>query len=1084
MPQNFQINDFGAGWVPSDDDINGRKNGLLQMNNVELDKNGALTLIGGTTVKHTGYTYNAHSLASLLINGARHEYVADTNGAVFRDTTSIITGGSGTKAAFGSAFNFALIASGTKRYKDSGTGTAAVLGVLPPTAAPTVAYDVTNSPRTTVASVQADVVAAVGSYLGISTYVQMTADANGAWILQTYDATPTAVDLNVLTGIGTDPTSYATDNDFIELDGYTPLVGGRSLRLDILLEAGNVSGDPVANYYTYVINDLSTLNFTTTGVFSIRIRRKDFLRVGSGSQDWSTTYGFRLSFAGGASGEIVNILGSNMGSAYFFIVGGDEAQNGQYQYVQVNVNNTGSYIARSVKGPLSEVINLDMGQVLITPQDPTTVDAQCNEAWIYRRGGTLETWYRVKVFTTTGTYAAAYDTLSDAGAQALNIKLNENLISVQSLETILEIVGPMNGRWFYFTTNFIYPSELNNPDLVDASLAIRSTGSNSEFFLWARKIDKATILVGTSQEVYILSGTFATFPDFSIDVYYFPIACKYPPLSYDADVYNGLVFYMSSSGWRTIDSSGNNPLIVAPNTDRLYRNEACYGYTGVNLKIVAGSTRFPVVVNRNKLWCFATGTGRCEVFDFIRKYWKNVAYGLGDVTAACSTQDGQVLGFYGTDKKIREIDIQTSKLIDGATKQTVTLLFPVNDGGYPRQRKDSCTFKARCTTGGADTFTVTITNEINQAVTVGTIASSDVREKYLDLSQLTNLAIVKTYKIGLSGQVADFTLTDMSIDYDLRPVPVSFLRVLGNNYGTTARKRLFSIPFVIDSLGNNVTLVPKVDGINQTSLVVSSTYKKSYDYQFPLLTTDILLGRDYEYTLYSSTGLFEFFGFGEPRNIEILPESRRSLILPVTNFGSPNKKRVRVLPFVLDTLGADLIFTPTVDGVAGTFTTFNTSKRETVLYKFESDAFGIDYGGFFGCATDWEFYERLNPDIVQILPIARHFDQLGPQELFKYGKIKQFEIRVMPFTGSTGTFSSLPYTLYFNDNTIRTGVITVSNMVDKSYFIDVTKGTSGEILRIEIGPTTYDFHRFYMRVQVVISGRDTEMNWITLAGGE
>ena len=42
MSEQILINNFSAGWCPSDDAVNGRPNALLQMDNLEIDRNGAL----------------------------------------------------------------------------------------------------------------------------------------------------------------------------------------------------------------------------------------------------------------------------------------------------------------------------------------------------------------------------------------------------------------------------------------------------------------------------------------------------------------------------------------------------------------------------------------------------------------------------------------------------------------------------------------------------------------------------------------------------------------------------------------------------------------------------------------------------------------------------------------------------------------------------------------------------------------------------------------------------------------------------------------------------------------------------------
>src|ERR1017187_4072145 len=979
--------DFSGGWFPGDDPINGRKNGALQLENLELDSNGALTLSGGTAVVQSGYPSNAHTLFSRLINGARHDYSLLADGSGYRDATSLFsTGGDAAIGAFGTAFNYTLICSGDKRVKDSGTAIVN-LGIAAPTAAPTASFGA--QPKTLFAdflnlSILSHSTGCV-PYI-VSGVLQIHCDTSGDFIVQTYNNpsfNPGPFDLSHLsqsTNVG-----VATDDDYFTRLSYAANPSGRSLQIDINLETQGASLTQANNYYTYFIPDISKLDFLQTGVFIVKLRRSDFVRVGSGTMGWESTYGFRFTYNGGTSGEVVNIIGSDLAGNSFYFFGGSHAQKGQYQFYQVNVNNTGSYLAKSSPGPVSIPITVDMAQIQITPY-VTGLDSQVNEVWIYAIGGLLDAPYRILVITTP--YAAHYDLLGDQEVLTLNIKLNLNLVSIASSsisDKILAILGPINGRWYYFTTNFMYPSDINDPDLVDVSIAIRTTGSSSEIFLWAKQTGPNTVLVGTSVDVYNLGGTFATFPDGSIDAYYLGTGCKYPPITYDAEIYGGSVYYLAADGWRVINGSGQasftgntNASLISPNLDRLYRGETVSSYQPPNLSGIPGSVRFPIVIAKNKLWCFITGltVARIEVYDFVRQYWRVVVYQLGAVSAATHTQDGQILAFFSADKKLREIDYQTSRLIDGSGKQTIKLLSLVNDGTLPRNRKDSETFKIRCASSDGINCSL-IPDGSSTPTTFGTAApTSEVTDKFFDLSQVALLAIVKTYQLQLIATVSAFTFVDAIVYFNPRPEQVTFLKLLNTNFESAAKKRIRNWPLVIDSLGNDVQLRDTADN-------------------------------------------------------------------------SPIGDNPQII---------------------------QTTHKDTVNVFYKTDVFGIDYGSTLYCQNGlFEYYGRLNPEIVQVLPVAKRFDQLGPEELFRYGKIKQVEFRLLPFSGTV-----MPFTIYFNDSTNISESFSMIDGKDAPYYIMLPKGTSGNVVRIELGPTDFNFHRLATRVQVTRSGRDTELEWISL----
>lgn len=1063
MPDKLKWSDFSGGWQPSSDAIGGPKNALLQMDNLELDKNGALSLAGANSSIRT-YSNPAHTLHSNLVGSTRHDYVADTGGAVYRDATSIMTGGDAANAAFAQAFDFTLIASGTQRKKDNGT-TLVNLGIGTPVAAPTIAIGGSFGPylvprvNYTSAAVSVKLVQqiAAGGTIAFVDNAAITFELFGEGaIIVTLTPTSIPVDMTTLRNSsgGAPPTMY-TDNDilyvplFYAATNTVPLTNLTTITFQFWLDA---TADNPSNYFEWTWRNDGSMGTIPTP------RRGDFARYGANSVGWESVQAYAFIMTSSAATAPFKFLteprfyGGQLGSL-----------DGTYQWMQVNVStNSGQFISKSGAGPFSSPVTVQMEPVGISADIST--DPQVDQIWIYRRGGNLGQWYRTLVIPVP--LFAGTDTLSDIDALTLGITYDPTLLPVDSTNLpskIFDIVGPIEGRWFYFTSNFMYPTDINDPDLYAPNLGIRTTGSSSEIFLSARRVSDSSVIVLTSRDAYLLSGTFVTLPDGTVDIYYRSLGCKYPAISYDATFKEGIVFYIAADGWRSIDVNGTNNLLVSPITDRLYRGITAYGYS-VNTKVAAGTVRFPVVLALNKLWCGIHGQARIEVLDDIRQYWRNFSFNLGDLTAICSTQDGQVLGFFASDNSLRKLDYQA-----GTTTQTINILSPVFDGDTPTQRHEFYTLKVRLATGNGENLTVKVILDDGTTYTVGTVTSNGVvTEQILDFSTQSGIPLGRFWQYLLTGSFTAFTLNDVEVAYDTRPFQLTHLHLLPDNYGTTGRKRIPTIPFVIDSLGNVVSYTPIVDGSTLTSKSVNTSRKQSVDYEF----TGDEAGVDWEYIIDGNGALFEFFGNQEPQYIEKLPEPAQYHLIPTSNFGTPNKKRVRVWPFVIDTLGNAVVFHPTVDGATTATSTF-TGGKQTFFHFYKTDVFGVDYGGFF-TGGPFELYEVMPPDIVQVLPIARQFDQVGPEELFRYGRIKQMEFRFLCF----GT--QLPYNIYFNDNTVTNGIITVLNGQEASYFIPMPQGVGGSIVRIEIGPTSFNFHRFYLRLQVYKTGRDTDLEWVTI----
>lgn len=1202
MPDQIRINQYVSGWIPSDDSIQGRKTGLLQMNNLELDQSGALTLTGGAGTALYTYSGIPHTLYSRYINGIRYDYAANADGTVYRGGTSIITGGDSTNAAFSTAFNFVIICSGTQRFKDTGTSLS-LLGVVPANVPPIVL--VATSPQSPVFATCTNVVNVASfpsSFVSTASFISVTTNTNGQMVFQSYPCT--SIDTTVLTGtaspgpnvgtqtpldifslggtitgsnvfnpvvftftvkgsgyvhsitVGASTWSYtevssdtlaniwgnleaamaamgplasvsnlisgiylfiylypvsgsinvicsATDgNTTVLMSSVLPSTSSTfngSIQVDILLVAGGSGGAQVTDYYTYLLSDISTLASLnqTTGYFTLQIQRQQFVRIGNNpTLGWNTVFGLRITYLGQPGQTIIFGLSSITGGAYF--TGGSLCQNGVYQFAQVNVNNTGSYQALSTLGPATNPVTIDLSQALITCQLPG--DPQVNEVWVFARStgtqndngvtSSLNGWFRVAQLTVPADFTTPFLVeVNDENTLILDISFNINLISAAGdvttgmTDKVFDIVGPVNGRWYYFTTNFMYPSDINDPDLVNVSLGVRICGSASELFMWARNVAPGTILVGTSCEIYMLTGTFNTLADGSIDVTYLPMGCHFPPITNDCVTYSGNVYYLASDGWRSFsymginpynnfgnssNTFGFNPVLVSPSIDRLYRGDTCYGYVPPNLTFEPGSVRFPVAMAQNKLWCFIKGCARGEVYDFLRQYWRPLVLSSLDASAAFTCQDGSIIVSFGT--SLYQINNRTE------LAPSISFLSPVFDNGTPEQRKDCYTLKIRCLAVGS--LVLSIIDETGTTHVISSnFSSSSLTYLFFNLSTIMTNGLAKTFQVFISGTVTAFVLEDISISIDTRPIQTTFLRFQGVNYGSTGRKRLYSVPFQIDTLGSNVNVTPTVDGTVKSALVVNSTRKQSFDYQFSLSGSDLaVIGIDYEWTI-ASPNVFEFFGWGQPKNIEELPEQRISYVIPITNFGTVAHKRVRVWPFILDPMGGTVTFTPSVDKITTAAQTFTGTGKQTFNYYFGTDVNGIDYGGAFTSPTPFEFYEMLSPEIVQILPIDKQLDKLGPYDMFKYGTIKEIEVRL----AINGNGTTIPYEILFNDGGVVSNDFIVKSNIEASYFITIPKGCAGEVFTMILGPVTgFTFCRYDIRVKCAVRGRDTENQWVVL----
>jgi hypothetical protein len=187
----------------------------------------------------------------------------------------------------------------------------------------------------------------------------------------------------------------------------------------------------------------------------------------------------------------------------------------------------------------------------------------------------------------------------------------------------------------------------------------------------------------------------------------------------------------------------------------------------------------------------------------------------------------------------------------------------------------------------------------------------------------------------------------------------------------------------------------------------------------------------------------------------------------------------------INTNGYPVTFTPIVDRVRQPSTILNTPVRQTTFHYFNFDTFGVDYSGELVGDYPFEFYGLLKPETVEVIPVGKMFDQIGPLRLDKLGKIQAIRIRmistgdtVVPIKILNEMEATIP-NMTGNTGEWRSRFPVTPNR-DDVYEIITPKTVNGTIFRVEIGPTIYPFHRYDIQVKVVLSGMESTPKWIKL----
>jgi len=319
------------------------------------------------------------------------------------------------------------------------------------------------------------------------------------------------------------------------------------------------------------------------------------------------------------------------------------------------------------------------------------------------------------------------------------------------------------------------------------------------------------------------------------------------------------------------------------------------------------------------------------------------------------------------------------------------------------------------------------------------------------------------------------------------PAPAEFLLIPPNDFGTPNRKRATSIKFELNTRGQSVSFIPRVDQVNYPEMDCNSgeDKKKIFEYFF-----DPALG---DFTWFMLGGAFsartptpfELYGGLTPQNFEPFPPRLRSLYIAENNYGAAARKRLRTLPIIINTNGSDVTYQPYVDNVAYPPTILNSAKKATLYHFFATDSFGIDYAGFLSGSQPFEFYEMASPASVEVLPVPKKYDQLGPLRFDKIGKLFALRLRVV----LVGTTTAIPFSIFGDDQEMDptydgtpqySGNFQITPGEDVVTQVNLPKSVNSTIFRITLGPTNDAFHRFDLQAKVHISGMETDAKWVPI----
>jgi hypothetical protein len=893
--------DFSGGYHPGDDFINGAPNALVRMDNVWLDTTGALEVTRSCFIFSSNLGSPVIGLFSSILNNVKFRFAALNNGKVLMDPagagtypTQLIAAHAmpaGTlPPAFGQGFGHVFVAAnGGRNVETDGTtvwnwglGTQQSPGIDGKVLA--VAFPWYPQPLNLAAFTLI-----TGSLVAVSTS-QYTAQTNGSGVLS---VTSQASTININVSTLTSDTGAATDIFYLLM-----YIGLNPATTTSIAVTATTSG---GNFYkfTFTAPNFGFISTYTPGWVVMACSRSQF--VATGAPNWASIVSTNITVNSTVPGSTyiistpwefynANDASANLNS---FVVGAAQSTPA-YIYIEQNQWNNSQFSGLSgASVPSMPVIG--KYQSVNVSVSTSGIDSRVNQMNVFRNGGRLGGTFWL-VVSIPAPFLTFTDPFPDTNLQlqaGSNVNLSPFLTDLKSFfntgAQIIGIEGPINGRMVFITTQNIYILDFLNPEAYDARLVLTVSANNSEQLLFITKTTQNILLVGTTVDIYQISGTMQFLPGGVFDVSIVSLGIKQPPISPTFSVIDNQLLWIAKDGLRQSFISLVSQLSVDLNT--LFRGAVSNGVSGFNIKYwpanFSGSTNneIPIVIAIAKQKIYIKilhndATTSIFVLDLQHKNWYRKTESPIPLTMF-SEQDDILVGGYA-DGFVRFIENVPNP---GGTPPSLNILTICKDSGEPNTRKDLMALKLVAATNG-DPITLSLVNDSNTSVSLGAFSSNGVVPKLIGIP-CNGISIdgSRKYALQITGTPSYFKLDNWQLDVYSHPEPHIFYREPPNNFGKNSRKRVRTLPIVLDCLGSNVSMQAIVDGANVgTPTVFTGTGKQTYYYMF---STDVN-GVDYSYTLSTSGTFFEPYGMMDQVDVEEFP---------------PPKLEDQIGPLILDKRG-------------------------------------------------------------------------------------------------------------------------------------------------------------------------------------
>lgn len=294
------------------------------------------------------------------------------------------------------------------------------------------------------------------------------------------------------------------------------------------------------------------------------------------------------------------------------------------------------------------------------------------------------------------------------------------------------------------------------------------------------------------------------------------------------------------------------------------------------------------------------------------------------------------------------------------------------------------------------------------------------------------------------------------------------------NFEKTTAKQLNKWGFKVDSLGNSISVKVTADNADLGTQIINPTEPEGIITVF-WNNLNHVIALDWQIEVTCAAGM-RFYGFLPPDIVQEYPTISYYQIVPFSNLGKDTLKKLAKWGFVIDTLGNEVTVKVTADNKLVSSVLDESPEPQGISTEFwfnNEDLAALDWQIELIALNGMRFYRFMAPDILQVYPPGRLFDQIGPLDLDREGIVFAMRLRVIN-EGPT-----LHYSVQDNDVEAFAEDIATTSGVDSTYEETFPKGINTSVLRVLLSSPTI-FYRFSMEFKIRLTGKETEDKWVKL----